>query len=399
VVAGAAALGAVRAPGLWLAAAAGAAAALGSLVTARVEKTLDAAGDVAGGKPSSGMPGQLPPSAGDFTGRGELARRLRAVLLGSAASGTAVAITAVSGQGGVGKTALAVRVGHELAPRFPDGQLYVNLRGIEEEHADPGLVLADFLRDLGVDRAAIPDGLAARSRLYRSRLAGRRMLIVLDNARDERQLRPLLPGAPSCAVIITSRSRLAGLEGVTTIAVDVLPVAEAVELLGRIAGPARVAAEPQAARAIAEACGCLPLAVRVAGARLAARPEWPLRAMAERLSGARSRLDELTAGDLDVRASLALGYAGLPAQAQRAFRLLGLIRAADFAAWPLAALLDISLDQAARLAQALADACLLQQQGIDAAGQDRYRFHDLVRDFARERLQQEEAPGSSHAAI
>ena len=399
VVAAAAALGAVRAPGLWLAAAAGVAAALGSLVTARVEKTLDAAGKPAEGQTPPGTLSQLPPSVGDFTGRQEVSRRLRAVLLGSAAPGTAVVITAVAGQGGVGKTALAVRVGHELAPQFPDGQLYVNLRGIEKEHADPGLVLADFLRDLGVDRAAIPDGLAARSRLYRSRLAGRRVLIVLDNARDEQQLRPLLPGAPSCAVITTSRSRLAGLEGATTIDVDVLPVAEAVELLARITGPARVAAEPQEARAIAEACGCLPLAIRVAGARLAARPEWPLRAMAERLRGTRSRLDELTAGDLDVRASLALGYAGLPAEVQRAFRLLGLIRAADFAAWPLAGLLDIPLAHAARLAETLADACLLQPQGIDAAGQDRYRFHDLVRDFARERLQQEETAGSTHSAL
>jgi tetratricopeptide (TPR) repeat protein len=399
VVAGTGALGAVRAPGLWLAAGVGVAVAVASLVTARVEKALGAAGKPAKGLTASGVPGQLPPSVGDFTGRRELSRRLRAALLGAATAETAVVITAVSGQGGVGKTALAIRVGHELAPRFPDGQLYVNLRGTEEECADPGLVLADFLRDLGVDRAAIPDELAARSRLYRSRLAGRRMLVILDNARDEPQLRPLLPGTPSCAVIVTSRSRLAGLEGVTSIAVDALTAAEAIELLARVAGQARVAAEPEEARAIAEACGYLPLAVRVAGARLAARPEWPLRVMADRLRGARSRLDELKAGDLDVRASLALSYAGLSAQEQRAFRLLGLLRAADFAAWPLASLLAVPLERAAMLAETLADAYLLQPQGLDAAGQDRYRFHDLVRDFARERLEQEEGPGPGPSAL
>ena len=275
----------------------------------------------------------------------------------------------------------------------------MNLRGVEREHADPASVLGDFLRDLGVAPSAVPDGLEARSRLYRSRLSGRRALVVLDNAKDEQQVRPLLPGDGTCAVIITSRARLAGLEGTVSVLVDVLPTGEAIELLGRLAGPARVAAEPEAACAIVEACGCLPLAVRVVGARLAARQEWRLSDMARRLGGARSKLDELAAGDLSVRASLTLGYEGLDEDVRKAFRLLGLIRAADFAAWPLAALLDVSAALASRLAERLADAHLLQPQGTDAAGQVRYRLHDLVRDFARERLNEEESAADREAAL
>jgi tetratricopeptide (TPR) repeat protein len=397
LAAGAAALGAVHAPGVWVAAAAGVAAALGSLMTAWVVGALERPEGHAGRPTLPGGLAQLPASTADFTGRVELSRRLRSLLSGH--EGPAVVVTAVAGQGGVGKTTLAVRAGHDVASWFPGGQLYVNLRGIEQEHADPGAVLADFLRDLGVDPAAVPDGLEARARLYRSRLAGRRVLVVLDNARDEVQVRPLLPGDRSCAVIITSRSRLPGLEGAATLVVDALPAGEAIELLGKIAGSARVAAEPRAARAIVEACGFLPLAIRVAGARLAARPDWPLAELAERLGGERGRLDELRAGDLDVRASLALGYKGLPAQARRAFRMLGLLRSADFAAWPLAALLDIPARPAAWLAEQLADAHMLQPQGRDPAGQARYRFHDLVRDFARERLTEDEAPGSRHAAL
>jgi tetratricopeptide (TPR) repeat protein len=225
------------------------------------------------------------------------------------------------------------------------------------------------------------------------------VLVVLDNARDEEQVRPLLPGGSGCAVIITSRSTLLGLEGAVTLALDVLPASEAAELLGKIAGSARVAADQESARMVVEACGRLPLAIRVAGARLASRPDWPLTEMARRLSSERGRLDELQAGDLDVRASLALGYAALPADARQALRMLGLLRSGDFAAWPLAALLDLPAAAASRLAERLADAHLLQPQGPDSAGQDRYRFHDLVRDFARERMHNEEEPGSLQAAL
>jgi tetratricopeptide (TPR) repeat protein len=400
LVAGAAALGAVHAPGVWIAAAAGIAAALGSLATAWVIKALEQPeGGPAGGRAAlPGRPAQLPAGTADFTGRAQASAWLRALLAGRQGAATVV-VTAVAGQGGVGKTTLAVRAAHDLTPQFPDGQLYVNLRGIEQEHADPAAVLAEFLRDLGIDPAAVPDGLEARARLYRSRLADRRVLVVLDNARDEEQVRSLLPGGSGCAVIITSRSRMLGLESAVTITLDVLAPGEAVELLGKVAGATRVAADPESARVLVEACGCLPLAVRVAGARLASRPDWPLAEMARRLSSERGRLDELRAGDLDVRASLALGYAALPADARRAFRMLGLLRSGDFAAWPLAALLDQPAGAAARLAGQLADAHLLQPQGPDSAGQSRYRFHDLVRDFARERIDDEEDSGSRRAAL
>jgi tetratricopeptide (TPR) repeat protein len=391
----AAALGAIHAPGVWVAAAAGIAATLGSLMTAWVAKTLlDDKADSAKAPVLPGKLRQLPLSVADFTGRQELVRRLCSLLLDRDGS----RVVAVAGQGGVGKTTLAIRAGHEVAAQFPDGQLYVNLRGVEQERADPGAVLGDFLRDLGVEPAAVPDGLDARARLFRSRLADRRMLVIMDGARDEEQVRPLLPGDEGCAVLITSRARLAGLEGVTTVPVDVPPPGEAAELLGRLVGRERVAADPEAARAIVDACGCLPLAVRVAGARLAARPEWPLTEMARRLEDARGKLDELTAGDVSVRASLALGYAGLAGEPRRGLRMLGMLRSADFAAWSVAALLDTSVRDAFRLAERLADAHLLVPQAPDAAGQVRYRFHDLVRDFARERLREEESPDSREGA-
>lgn len=392
----AAALGAVHAPGVWVAAAAGIAATLGSLLTAWVAKALFEDKPARAALPAvPGKPRQLPLSVADFTGRQDLIRRLSALLLDRRGS----AIVSVAGPGGVGKTTLAIRVGRGVAAQFPDGQLYVNLRGVEQEQADPSEVLADFLRDLGVESAAVPARLDARARLYRSRLADRRMLIILDNARDEEQVRQLLPGGGGCAVLITSRAQLAGLEGVSTVLVDVPPSGEAAELLGRLVGRERVAAEPQAAQAIVAACGCLPLAVRVAGARLAARQEWPLSEMARRLEDTRSKLDELTAGDVSVRATLGLGYDGMAAEHRRALRMLGMLRSVDFAAWPLAALLNTSVSEALRLAERLADAHLLICQAPDAAGQRRYRFHDLVRDFARERLREEESPDSREEAL
>ena len=182
LAAGAAALGAIHAPGVWVAAGAGVAAALGSLATAWVIRELDKpeGGPASGRATLPGRPAQLPAVTADFTGRAEASARVQGLL--ARRQGAPVVVTAIAGQGGVGKTTLAVRSAHELAPQFADGQLYVNLRGIETECADPGAVLADFLRDLGVDPAVVPDGLEARASLYRSRLAGRRVLVILDNA-------------------------------------------------------------------------------------------------------------------------------------------------------------------------------------------------------------------------
>ncbi len=203
-------------------------------------------------------PAQLPPGAADFTGRAALLAELcDRVGGGGSDAGTAPAVAAISGKPGVGKTATAVHVGHLLRERFPDGQLYVNLHGTEARRLDPAAVLEEWLRVLGVPPEAIPADAEARARMYRGRVAGRCVLVLLDDAADEAQVRPLLPGTGGCSVLVTSRRRLAGLESASFVTLPPLEQSEAVELLGRVAGSGRAAAEPAAARAIAERCGRL----------------------------------------------------------------------------------------------------------------------------------------------
>ncbi|MQA83833.1 MAG: tetratricopeptide repeat protein [Streptosporangiales bacterium] len=253
-------------------------------------------------------------------------------------------------------------------------------------------MLARFLRALGMDGAAIPDTLDERAELYRDRVAGRRLLVVLDNAEGEAQVRPLLPGSPSCAVLVTSRTPLTALGGTHTVNLDVFTPEQGVDLLAGIAGRTRVDAEPEAARRMVELCGYLPLAVRIAGARLAAHPHRRLTRLVGRLADERGRLDELVAGDLEVRASLAVGYHALGADERRAFRLLSLLETPDFAAWAVGPLLEVADEYAEDLVDALARARLLDYAGTDGAGRTRYRFHDLVRAYARERAREED-PG------
>jgi DNA-binding SARP family transcriptional activator/tetratricopeptide (TPR) repeat protein len=352
--------------------------------------TLEGAGPARG-------PCQLPPDIDDFTGRQPAIAQVQELLEGEQV--TAIVISAIAGKAGVGKTALAVRVAHQLRPRFADGQLYVNLRGVEAQALDPADVLAGFLRALGVEGALIPDRLEDRVGLYRSRLAGRRVLVVLDNAASEAQVRPLLPGSQGCAVLVTSRVRLSGLEAAHPLTLDVLAPDQAVELLAKLAGSGRVATEPEAAQLIARLCGWLPLAVRIAGARLAGRPHWRLALLAERLGDERRRLDELTTGDLEVRASVALSYRGRGGQERRLFRLLGLLVAPSFPAWVAAALLDTGLAEAEELLERLVDAQLVEAAGEDQIGQLRYRLHDLLRVYARERLQSEEPTAMQRASL
>ncbi|GFJ77564.1 hypothetical protein Phou_017440 [Phytohabitans houttuyneae] len=261
------------------------------------------------GEHAPAAPALLPPDIPDFTGRDGPAGELHHLLTAGRPS-SALAVAGVAGMGGVGKTTLAVHVAHLASSAYPDGQLYANLRGAEAVALDPSDVLARFLRALGVDARAIPNDPVERAELYRTRLAGRRVLVVLDNAASEEQVRPLLPGAASCAVLLTSRARLTGVEGARWIDLDVFARAEAIKLLGRVAGDARVAAEPDEAAAIVRLCGGLPLAVRVAGARLTARPTWRLAHLSRMLRDERRRLDRLATGDLEVRASLALSYEG-----------------------------------------------------------------------------------------
>ncbi|MEU6062004.1 BTAD domain-containing putative transcriptional regulator [Streptomyces sp. NPDC047097] len=335
-------------------------------------------------------PAQLPAAVPDFTGRAPFVRELGARLAGSGGAegaetagggtgaGSVMAVSALAGIGGVGKTTLAVHVAHAARPGFPDGQLYVDLQGAGPRPAEPEVVLGAFLRALGTADTAVPDGLEERAALYRSTLAGRRVLVLLDNARDAAQVRPLLPGTAGCAALVTSRVRMVDLAGAYLVDLDVMAPDEALQLFTRIVGAERVGAEREASLDVVAACGFLPLAIRIAASRLAARRTWTVSALAAKLADERRRLDELRAGDLAVKATFELGYGQLePAQA-RAFRLLGLADGPDVSLAAAAAMLDLPAEEAEELLESLVDASLLE-----SAAPGRYRFHDLVRLFAR----------------
>ncbi|MEU4224852.1 BTAD domain-containing putative transcriptional regulator [Nonomuraea sp. NPDC026600] len=342
------------------------------------------------------VPAHLPRGVADFTGREKPLAEL-AALLGAASDTLTVCV--ISGKGGVGKSTLAVKVAHQVTPAYPDGQLYADLRGGTGSPAPALEVLGRFLRALGLPPAAIPETVPECVDAYRSAVSGKRLLVVLDDAGTEQQVRPLLPGSPTCAVLITARRRLAGLDGVRVNDLDVFDTEAGVDLLARIAGSARVHDEHEAAERIVRLCGHLPLALRTAGARLAARPHWPLATLALRLADERRRLDELTAGDLEVRASVGLSYRGLDDAAKRAFRLLGLLGVPDFASWVMAALLDVPEAVAEGVVDRLLDAQLLDHVAVDAVGQTRYRLHDLLRVYAAERAEMEDPPEERAAAV
>ncbi|MEW1913707.1 BTAD domain-containing putative transcriptional regulator [Kitasatospora sp. NPDC085895] len=319
-------------------------------------------------------PAQLPADVSDFSGRSKIVSELRDVLRGG--SGQAVVVTSLAGIGGVGKTTLAVHVAHGLRPDFPDGQLYVDLRGAGASPADPAVVLGDFLHALGAPDA--PDSLDQRAALYRSLLADKRMLILLDNARDARQLTPLIPGVSGNAVMVTSRSRLAEIPGAHLVDIEELSPDEALALFSAIVGHERVAAEPAAALAVVTACGFLPLAVRIAAARLASRPRWSVSDLARRLADQRNRLQELQLGNLAVETTIGLGYAQLQPDEARAFRLLSVVDSPDLPLPAVAALLGTGEREAEDLAEALVEANMLE-----CFTPGRYRYHDLLRLFAQ----------------
>ncbi|WP_049570577.1 AfsR/SARP family transcriptional regulator [Streptomyces sp. SBT349] len=336
-------------------------------------------------------PAQLPAAVPDFTGRAAFVAELGAQL--ASAGGRVMAVSAVAGIGGVGKTTLAVQVAHAARDHFPDGQLYVDLQGAGAAPSDPAAVLGAFLRALGTKDTVIPDTLDERAALYRSLLDGRRVLTLLDNARDAAQVRHLLPGTPGCATLITSRVRMVDLAGAHLVDLDVMSPEEALTLFTRIVGPERVNAERDAAMDVVAACGFLPLAIRIAASRLATRRTWTVSALARKLSDERRRLDELQAGDQAVKATFELGYGQLEGEQARTFRLLGLADGPDISLQAAAALLDRDLATTEHVLESLVDTSLLE-----SAAPGRYRFHDLVRLFARACAERDEQPPAERDA-
>jgi len=342
---------------------------------------------------------QLPPDPAHFTNQEHAVRSITAAATTQRGAGSGPAVVVISGRAGVGKTALAVRVAHQLRAHFAAGQLYVNLHGVEERPVEAGEVLEEFLRDLGVAPSAMPLRLEDRARVYRSKLAEGRFLVLLDNAADELQVRPLIPWGPGCTVLVTSRGRLPGLDGAQLIPLEVLDEPAALRLLTSFVGQARVDAEPDAARSIVRLCGRLPLAIKVAGAKLAARPHWRVSRLLERLQDEQARLGELQVGDVGVRSVLALSYTTRNDRERRAFRRLGLLSVSSLPAWAVAALIEDGLRETEDLLESLAQAHLVDVAGEDVAGQMHYRLHDLLRDFAREQVFAEEAKADRDGAI
>ncbi|MFE6765333.1 BTAD domain-containing putative transcriptional regulator [Streptomyces sp. NPDC057689] len=338
-------------------------------------------------------PAQLPATVPDFTGRDAFVRELGDRL--GTAEGSVMAVSALAGIGGVGKTTLAVHVAHQARRHFPDGQLYVDLQGAGARAAEPETVLGAFLRALGTADSAIPDTLDERAALYRSTLDGRRVLVLLDNAHDAAQIRPLLPGTEGCAALVTSRVRMVDLAGAHLVDLDVMSPEEALRLFTRIVGEERITSEREAALDVVAACGFLPLAIRIAASRLASRRTWTVSVLAAKLADERRRLDELQAGDLAVKATFELGYGQLEPPQARAFRLLGLADGPDISLAAAAALLDLDPHTAEDLLEALVDTSL-----VESAAPGRYRYHDLVRLYARSCAERDEqVPGERDEAL
>ncbi|MGH3899237.1 MAG: ATP-binding protein, partial [Pseudonocardiaceae bacterium] len=338
------------------------------------------------------VPRQLPAAIPSLVGRAHELVTLTRILNESAERSVAMVISAIAGTAGVGKTALAVHWAYRVRDRFPDGQLYVNLRGYDHcPTMTPEQALDGFLRALDVPVRKIPAGVVEQAALYRSLLDGRRVLVILDNANTAEQVRPLLPGSPDCLTVVTSRSRLSGLvirDGAHRVSLDPLPLAEAIVLLRQIIGAVRVDAELNAAADLARQCACLPLALRIAAERIAGHPYSTLADLTEELTNERNRLDMLVADDDDttaVRMVLSWSYQALPPETARMFRLLGLHVGPDISVPATAALAGITIVRARQLLDHLTGVHLLEE-----TGRDRYRFHDLLRVYAAERADTEE---------
>ncbi|MGW5201657.1 BTAD domain-containing putative transcriptional regulator [Streptomyces spiralis] len=353
-----------------------------------------ALGERDGGNGQQLVPRLLPPAPALFVGRGEeLAGACR--VLGQVPAGPVTLL--VTGPAGVGKTAFAVSAGHVLASRFADGQLYADLRAFDDEQAEPFTVLGAFLRALGVRGGAVPSDLTGRVHMYRTVLAQRKTLVVLDNAADARQVKDLMPSGARCAAIVTSRTTLPDLSG-HRIPLGVLDSETGLALLREMIGADRTRADSDAARAIVSTCEGLPLAVWVAGARLAARPHWPLGKVARALADEQRKLDELAVGHIAVRAGLELTYRAMTPTNRHALRMLALLPTPDFSVWALAALLDLDLPRAEAVLDDLVEVHLVEAGPTGPAGV-RHRLHDLVRLLGRERAEREVSPQDRAAAL
>jgi DNA-binding SARP family transcriptional activator/tetratricopeptide (TPR) repeat protein len=323
---------------------------------------------------ATGRPRMLPRGIADFTGRSEQVERL--VALGAAPTPDRVVV--IDGMAGVGKTTMAVHVAHRLESAYPDGAIFVDLHGFTagREPVDPAAALHSLLREVGVPDERIPDELECRAALWRSELAERRLVVVLDNAASAPQVRPMLPGPTSSLTLVTSRRRLTGLDDAEVFSLDPLDPDTATDLFASVVGR-RAADEPEAVRDVVTICGRLPLAIRIAAVRLVHRPSWRVADLASRLRDEDRRLAELAAEDRSVAAAFSLSYRELTTEQQRAFRLLGLVPGQDLDAQAAAALLSTSVMSAAGTLDELVDTHLLQEPTPG-----RFRFHDLVRQHA-----------------
>jgi DNA-binding SARP family transcriptional activator len=360
----------------------------------------DAVADPAAG-PVRVVPRQLPVAVRHFVGRAAELKELTGLIADADAPGATVVITAIDGSAGIGKTAMAVHWAHRVAEDFPDGQLYVNLRGFDP-HCPPvaaGEAIRGFLDAFQVPAGQIPAGLDAQAALYRSLIAGRRVLVLLDNARDADQVRPLLPGSPTCLALVTSRNRLTSLvaaESAHLVTLDVLTPGESQDLLARRLGPEQLAREPEAVRDLVTRCARLPLALAIVAARVTANPAFPLRAFADELADAHRRLDVLDAGDqsTQVRAVFSWSYRRLSEPAARLFRLLGLHPGADIGRPAVASLAGEPPSRVPPLLAELTRAHLLTEHAPD-----RFAFHDLLRAYAADLAATTDPPGTRRDAV
>ncbi|HTT52195.1 MAG TPA: BTAD domain-containing putative transcriptional regulator [Streptosporangiaceae bacterium] len=349
---------------------------------------------------SQAVPHQLPAAIADFTGRERMFNQLVELLSPpDRPDGLRyLPVASLNGKGGVGKTALALHVAHAVRHLYPDGQLFVQLRGADGQPTSPMDLMASVLRSLSLPTFALPEELAERTAVYRSRLGGRRILIVLDDASSVSQIMALIPGCPSCALIVTSRNPLSSLPGARHFEVDDLDEATSVELLSRVIGPERMQAEPMAALELVRLCGCLPLAVRIVAAKLATKRHWSITRMIRRMTDEAGRLDELALSGIGIRATVATSYGGLSQAARRLFLRLGLLGTTDFAPWVSAPLLDMEAEAANDLLEELVEARLVEVR-LSEDGSSRFHLHDLVRIYALEHLAADESPAERAAAL